>query len=106
MENHVMETKTSDAKISMVSQTIDTPYYNVHTAPISSNGVDVFLTLSRLVPTLGQVEVVAQPVCILSLSRGTAKEITLALGSLLTQLDTEFGAIDTPYLKERREKER
>jgi len=94
----------SDLTVADENKLIVVPQFAVNTVQVASNGVDVVITFSRLVPTNDDAGVGLTPACALSMSRGAAVELSVVLAELSEKLSSDLGEIDTPFLRERRKK--
>lgn len=72
---------------------------------VQGSGTDVTLIFSRLQPVVGQDgrlrldAAIAQPSAVVQMSPQTAKDLVLALGDTVNQIEKEFGKLSSPFSK-------
>lgn len=81
------------------------PVFSGNTVHIKSTGNDVMLIFSALQPTIpekekGEGELLA-PVVAITLSRGSAIDLSHVLSGILGTLEKDIGPVNTPFLMER-----
>lgn len=81
---------------------ISIPAHFASGVQIASNGNEVMLVFTQMNPNVPEGGA-NRPTVSVSLPRGTANDLHVALGGILQDLKQELGPINTPFLKERRE---
>lgn len=76
------------------------PAYFASAVQIASNGNEVMLVFNQMDPNSPEGGA-NRPAVSVSLPRGTAQDMHLALKGIIEELDHQFGPIKTPFLKER-----
>ena len=82
---------------------LNVPYLAAGTFMIKSTGTEVLLVLqsarSLVNKNTGEISerTVNQPIAIVSISPGTAKDLHIALGDVLAKHEESFGRITTPF---------
>jgi hypothetical protein len=81
---------------------LNIPKHHANGVHMLSTGNDVMLVFLGLQPTIGNDAVMA-PVASVTMSRGAMADLVEVAQGILSQVEAEFGKIETPFLKERRE---
>lgn len=76
------------------------PVYYGSGVQLSSNGSEVIFSFTAMIPSSAEVAQM-RPVVSVSVPRGTASDLAVVLGGVLEALERDFGAINTPFQKER-----
>src|ERR1051325_8216785 len=90
---------------------LNVPYLSAGTFMIKSTGTEVLLVLqsarSLVDKTTGDMSqlTLKQPIAVVSISRGTAKDLYLVLGDVIAKHQESYGPVTTPFTV-RREAER
>lgn len=101
----MVEVKQQDLQVAELA-VVDVPAYQASSVQIASTGIDVSFLFSSLRPVLHAdgAGVGLVPAAAVVMSRGAALDLHLALSSVLEVLERDFGPLETPFMKDRREK--
>lgn len=105
MEAVVAEEDLSQVVKDQKLSPVQAPFLTANAVRLMGGGPDVILTLDRIVPMTGQNATtdiaMLQPVAMLSLSVGVAKDLSLLLADHIKKHEAQFGVIATPYTQQR-----